>query len=93
MNHPDFRVAGRLFATLGYPDKNWGMVRLTPEQQEEFVAEFPAIFEPVKGAWGRQGCTSVHLDAVDEETLGRAITMAWQNAAAKKPSRARKPRR
>lgn len=78
MNHPDFRVGGRIFATLGYPDKSWGMVKLTPETQPEFVRESPQAFVPVKGAWGLKGCTSVRLDAVDEETLGRALTVAWQ---------------
>jgi len=87
MNHPDFRVNGRIFATLGYPDKNWGMVALTPEEQREFVKEYPAIFKPANGAWGRQGATGVQLDAADEETLGRAITIAWQNAMRKKPAR------
>jgi len=81
MGHPDFRVRGRIFATLGYPDKSWGMVKLTPEEQQEFVREYPEFFLPVKGAWGRQGCTNVRLDAADDETLGRAITLAWQNAA------------
>ena len=51
MGHPDFRVAGRIFATLGYPRSGWGMVKLTPEQQELFVRTEPATFAPVKGAW------------------------------------------
>lgn len=92
MGHPDFRVRGRIFATLGYSDKSWGMVKLTPEEQQGFVREYPAVFLPVTGAWGRQGCTSVHLDAADEETLGRAVTAAWQNAARQKPSRGRRQR-
>ncbi len=87
MNHPDFRVNGRIFATLGYPDRKHGMVALTPEEQREFVAEYPAMFKPVNGGWGRQGATLVRLDAADEETLGRAITLAWQTASRKKPSR------
>lgn len=88
MNHPDFRVGGKIFATLGYPDKSRGMVKLPPEAQSEFVRECPAGFVRVKGAWGLKGCTSVLLDAVDEETLGRALTLAWQHA-----SRQRKGRR
>ena len=59
--HPDFRIQGRLFATLGYPDTTRAMVKLTPEQQSEFMYDFPAVFSPVNGAWGRQGCTSVYL--------------------------------
>ena len=83
MNHPDFRVRGKVFATLGYPDKKWGMVKLTPEQQEEFVADEPNAFVPAKGAWGRQGCTTVLLRAAKQATLRRAILAAWLNAAPK----------
>ncbi len=57
LGHPDFRVAGRTFATLGYPRGGWGMVKLTPEQQEFFVRAQPAAFAPVKGGWGRGGAT------------------------------------
>jgi hypothetical protein len=82
--HPDFRVNGRIFATLGYPDRKWGMVNLTREQQRQEVRELPDAFVPVKGKWGEQGSTSVRLAAVDEETLGEAITLAWQNTVAKR---------
>ena len=51
MNHPDFRVGGKIFATLGYPDRSRGMVKLFPDQQAEFVAANPAMFVPVNGAW------------------------------------------
>jgi hypothetical protein len=89
MGHPDFRVNGRIFATL-HADDRWGMVKLTPEQQQDFLARDSA-FAPENGAWGRQGCTAVRLDAVDEETLGEALTLAWQNTAQKKSSRAASP--
>jgi hypothetical protein len=79
MGHPDFRVKGRIFATL-HSDEQRGMVKLTPDQQQEFVREDPDTFVPEAGAWGRQGCTSVRLSSVDEETLGHAMTLAWQNA-------------
>ena len=79
MAHPDFRANGRIFATL-YPDGQRGMVKLTPDQQQEFVRAHPTTFEPASGAWGRQGCTTVQLNAVDEATLGEAMTLAWQNA-------------
>ena len=97
MGHPDFRVSGRIFATLGYPDRKWGMVALTPEQQEDAVREHEAL-APVKGTWGEQGATLVRLAAVDEETLGAAMTLAWQNAVAKSsrkrtPARRPRPRR
>ena len=88
-NHPDFRVGGRLFATLAYPDKNWGMVVLTSEQQRDFVRDHAGAFEPVKGKWGEKGCTLVRLAAVDEEALGEALTLARQNAVAKGPTRAK----
>jgi len=81
MGHPDFRVHGRIFATL-HPDQQWGMVKLTPEQQRRFVREAPEIFKPEKGAWGLQGCTAVRLGAADEDLLGEAMTLAWQNVPA-----------
>jgi hypothetical protein len=80
MGHPDFRANGKIFATL-HPDHQWGMVKLTPDQQEKFVLENPATFVPENGAWGRQGCTAVRLASVDEDTLGEAMTLAWQNIA------------
>ena len=83
MDHPDFRVNGRIFATLHH-DMLWGMVKLTPDQQERFVRDAPGVFVPEKGAWGLQGCTAVRLAAVDEEMLGEALTLAWQNAVAKR---------
>ena len=92
--HPDFRVGGRIFATLGYPDKNWGTVILAPDQQHSFVRDHPGIFVPAAGAWGEQGSTTVRLDAIDEEALGEALTLAWRNAVEKGPTRSgrRKPR-
>jgi hypothetical protein len=84
MDHPDFRVRGKIFATLGYPSKGWGMVKLTPEQQHYFSKANPAVFVPVKGAWGRGGATSVHLKAVSKESLVSAISAAWRNTAPKR---------
>ena len=81
MNHPDFRAAGKIFATLGYPNKERGMVKLTPVQQQEFVQSHPAAFSPVKGAWGRQGCTSVLLSQASKGVLKEAILAAWRNHA------------
>jgi hypothetical protein len=85
MDHPDFRVNGRIFATLHH-DRTSGMVKLTPEQQDAFVRDQPAAFKPENGAWGRHGCTAVLLKKVDEDTLGEALTLAWRNAA-EKPAR------
>lgn len=87
MGHPDFRLNGTIFATI-HPDKTQGMVTLTPEQQEEVLREHPAMFTPAAGAWGRQGCTMVRFDAADEETVGEALTLAWQRAARKRPAKA-----
>jgi len=78
MGHPDFRVNGRIFATI-HRDHQWGMVKLTPEQQRHFVDQDPATFGPENGAWGRAGCTKVRLLSADEETLEKAMTLAWRN--------------
>jgi len=83
MGHPDFRVGGRIFATLGYPDSEWAMVKLYPDQQRDFMALAPKMFVPVKGAWGRQGCTSVCLKAATQARAKAALYAAWRNAAAK----------
>ena len=90
--HPDFRVGGRIFATLGYPDRKWGMVSLTPDQQRTSLRDHPDVFTPAKGAWGEQGSTLVRLGAIDEETLGEALTLAWRNAVEKGPTRTSRPR-
>jgi hypothetical protein len=78
MGHPDFRVAGKIFATLGYPDTSWGMVKITPLEQRMFVEAEPKAFRPSAGAWGRRGATSVKLTAVKKTTLRRAMAAAWE---------------
>ena len=88
--HADFRAGGKVFATLGYPGKDWGMVKLAPEQQQMLVAAEPAMFVPVKGTWGLRGATSVRLAEVDARTLRSALTMAWRNVTAPKPKKARR---
>ena len=82
--HADFRAGGKVFATLGYPDKDWGMVKLAPEQQQMLVSAEPGIFVPVKGTWGQRGATLVRLAAADARTTRSALTMAWRNVAAAK---------
>jgi hypothetical protein len=84
MDHPDFRVAGKIFATLGYPDKTRAMVKLSPEDQHYFSKDHPDVFIPIKGAWGKRGATSVHLKAAKKETLAKAIQAAWRNTAPKR---------
>jgi hypothetical protein len=81
MGHPDFRVRGKVFATLGYPDADWAMVALMPEQQEDFIALAPDAFRAASGAWGRQGSTLVRLEAVPAEVLENALTAAWRRRA------------
>lgn len=80
MNHPDFRANGKIFATI-HAGNAQGTVKLTPEQQERFMREHPAVFSPAAGAWGRQGYTMVAFAAAGEEVVGEAMTLAWQNLA------------
>jgi hypothetical protein len=78
MGHPDFRVGGKIFATLGAPDPKWGMVKLTPDEQELFVQIEPEGFQPVKGGWGRQGATNVRLRSAKKSTVREALLAAWR---------------
>ena len=89
MNHPDFRIAGKIFASLGVPDENWGMVKLTPEQQRTFIEKAPELFSPSSGAWGRQGCTNVYLASAKARIVSTALDIAAKNIA----SRAKRNRR
>jgi len=84
MGHPDFRVGGKIFATLGYPDERWAMVRLTGEQQRALIGAEPKVFELVKGAWGRQGATNVRLKPAKRDTVHLALEAAWRNRAPKR---------
>ena len=89
MGHPDFRVGGKIFATLGFPDDGFAMVKLTPDQQEMLAAAAPDIFVPVCGGWGRRGSTNVRLAAADENAVEGAIATAWRNVAPKSELRQR----
>lgn len=82
MGHPDFRVRGKIFATI-WPDDGWGMVKLTPAQQKTAVRAEPEVFVPVKGGWGRRGATSVRLEAAHPATVRSALVTAWRNLAPK----------
>jgi hypothetical protein len=77
MGHPDFRANDRIFASLHH-DMRHAMVKLTPDEQRAFVSAHPEAFAPENGAWGRQGCTRVRLDAADVDTVGEAVTLAWR---------------
>jgi hypothetical protein len=89
MKHPDFRTAGKVFATLGYPQEGWGMVKLTPEQQHDFIERATDVFQPAAGAWGRAGCTTVLLESADlaivEEAMRLAFRQSGEKSAPKKP--------
>jgi len=81
MDHPDFRVEGKIFATLGYPEDGWAMVKLTPVEQEMIVKAQPKVFNPCAGAWGRRGATNVRLKSARKPTVRRALEAAWRLAA------------
>jgi hypothetical protein len=85
MQHPDFRVGGRIFATLGHPNSDWAMVKLTPDEQELFVQLDPKGFEPVPGGWGRQGATRVLLKSAKKAVVRDALRAAWRVRASKNP--------
>jgi hypothetical protein len=78
MGSPDFRVGGRIFATLASEKQGYGNLRLTPEQQAAFVGEAPDIFVPIAGGWGRTGMTHVRLAAASEDLLSGALRTAWK---------------
>jgi hypothetical protein len=84
MGHPDFRVDGKIFATLVGSDEQLGMVKLSPAQQRLFVRAEPKVFVPVKGAWGQRGCTNVVLAEAKEVSVRQALVLAWQNTAPKR---------
>ena len=80
MNHPDFRVNGRIFATLGSPDAQHGMVKLPVEAQHAWLQSAPEAFTPAAGAWGRGGCTLVRLAAAAPAQIEEAMASAWEIA-------------
>ena len=91
MGNPDFRVGGRIFATLSGLARGRGVLKLTPEQQAAFIAELPEVFEPVQGGWGRMGMTYLVLDCADEETMRGALATAHCNVESKQAAGKRKP--
>ena len=83
MDHPDFRVGGKIFATLGYPENGWAMVKLAPIEQEMFVTAHPKVFNPCNGVWGRRGATNVQLKLARKHVIRRALLAAWNLTASK----------
>ena len=97
MGAVDFRVGGRIFATLASVSDGFGNLALTPEIQEAFVAEAPDLFVPVAGGWGRMGATHIRLAKASRDTLAGALHAAWKlrvekNAATRSAGRKRKAR-
>ena len=83
MDHPDFRVGGKIFATLGYPKDDFAMIKLTPIEQEMLVKARPTVFKPCNGAWGRRGATNVNLKSARKPVIRRALLAAWRLTAPK----------
>ncbi len=90
MGSPDFRVGGRIFATLASQKQGYGNLMLTPEQQTAFVEEAPDMFLPVAGGWGRMGATHIKLAAATEDVLAGALHTAWKLRVEKNAPKARK---
>jgi hypothetical protein len=98
MGQPDFRVGGRIFATLASVRQGYGNLMLTVEQQAAFVEELPEVFVPIAGGWGRMGMTHIRLAAANEDVLAGALRTAWKlrlekNAKSGKKSSVRAARR
>lgn len=93
MGAADFRVGGRIFATLASAGKGYGNLMLTPEIQAEFTAERPDLFIPVAGGWGRNGITHIVLALANEDTLSGALRAAWKLRSDKNAATAKKLRR
>jgi hypothetical protein len=87
MDHPDFRVGGKVFATVRYPRPGWGMVALTPDEQSLIVQAEPDVFSPAAGAWGRRGATLVDLKRARKRSVRTALAAAWRRRAPKERTR------
>ncbi len=92
MGSADFRVGGRIFATLASQSKGYGNLMLTPELQADFVAEQPDVFLPIAGGWGRNGATHVRLAQASEDLLAGALRTAWKLRVEKNKKTAKKKR-
>jgi hypothetical protein len=92
MGSPDFRVGGRIFATLASQAQGYGNLMLTPDQQAMFVAEAPDIFIPIPGGWGRNGATHLKLSAANEDLVHGALQTAWKLRVEKNRTVSKKPR-
>ena len=79
MHHPDFRVGGKIFATMGYPSDEWAVVKLTPGEQRQFVRADAETFRAVKGVWGRRGNTNIYLPSASVAVVKKAVAAAHRN--------------
>jgi hypothetical protein len=87
MGHADFRVGGKIFASLPDLDEDLGdlgMVKLTPEQQTQVLEEEPEVFRPCQGAWGVGGATYVRLKKARVGIVRRVLEQASRNTAPKR---------
>src|SRR5579862_4909023 len=91
MGSPDFRVGGRIFATLAAQAQGYGNLMLSPEQQQSFAAESPEIFIPIPGGWGRNGATHLKLSLANEDLVYGALQTAWKLRLEKNRTTGRKP--
>ena len=85
--NPDFRVGGKIFATLSLELQGYGVLLLNPEQQAGMVEDAPEVFSPVPGGWGLNGSTRVLLAEVVPDILESALRTAWQNRATRNPGK------
>jgi hypothetical protein len=84
MGHADFRVGGKIFATLGYPSDRFAVVLLTPQDQDLIVRDYPKTFASVPGAWGASGGTTVTLRGASKRAVAIALEAAWRKRAPKR---------
>jgi YjbR len=87
MDHADFRIHGKVFATLGYPDESFGMVKLSPREQRSLIKKSPAAFAPIAGAWGKSGATKVNLAKARSAEVHDALEIAHEYLLAKLKAR------
>jgi hypothetical protein len=92
MGSPDFRVGGRIFATLAAQSQGYGNLMLTPEQQAQFIEELPEVFVPISGGWGKMGMTHIRLAKANEDVLAGALHTAWRLRLEKNAKTSRKKR-
>jgi hypothetical protein len=84
MGHADFRVGGKIFATLGYPNEQFGVAMLTPQDQDLLMRDYPKTFSPAAGAWGAKGSTVILLRGASKRAVRLALEAAWRKRAPKR---------